>query len=105
MESGAIRSSCVKILPFVAMAAALAVAAPAAASGTHKGWAPIATPSSPKSPSSPSSPASPAFKPFKGSSTYEHRTGQQPYQYGARPKPYGSSVFGPDSKPKKPRKY
>ena len=94
-----------KILPFAVIAAALAVAAPAAASGTHKGWAPIATPSSPKSPSSPSSPASPAFKPFKGSSTYEHRTGQQPYQYGAQPKPYSSSVFAPDSKSKKPRGY
>lgn len=72
-----------------------------AGSPAAKSWARAygsATPSSPKPPSGPSAPSSPAFKPYKGSSTYEHKAGQAPYQAGPKPKPYGTSVFGPEKK-------
>jgi hypothetical protein len=82
----------------LAVILALGAAATAQARTGSSGWAPIQSPSAPKPPKAPGAPASPQFKPYKGSSTYEHRAGQQPYQHGPQPKPYGTSVFGPDKK-------
>jgi hypothetical protein len=82
--------------------AAATLAAGSAAAQAQQPWsrtAPVQTPSSPKPPASP--PPAATFKPYHGSSTYEHPAGQQPYQYGPQPKPYGSHPFGPDGKPKR----
>ncbi|WP_293906958.1 hypothetical protein [Phenylobacterium sp.] len=71
-----------------------------AAPSSH--WAPQAAPRAPEAPKPPSEPhAPPAFKPFHGQSTYSSDDQPDPYKPAPKPKPTTTSLFGPDSKPRR----
>ena len=91
-------------MTLLVMVVALAVAAGPGAAQTRRptsNWAPQSTFATPQSPKPPASPTSPAFKPYHPTSSYSDRGGVDAYPSAQKPRSTTTSLYGPDSKPRR----